>query len=87
MRFEVKPGASAIRGRTVYDDGVARAAGVGDDRFLLTCSGHSVECDAHDLVEAMLALSRRVGGRQSLMEAARAVLEDIESRLPAETDA
>lgn len=84
MSFAVKPGASVTKGRTVYDDGVARAADIGEDRFLLVCSSHSVECHALEIVEAANALSRRVGGRLSVLEAVRATLEDIETRLPVE---
>ena len=84
MSFEIKPCASIANGRTFYDDAVARAADVGEDRFLMTCSGHSVECHALEIVEAANALARRVGGRLSILEAVRAVLDDIEARIPAD---
>lgn len=82
---EVKHGAS-ITGRTIYDDGVARVADIGEDRFSIACAGHSVKCDALELVEAAAALIRKVGGKLSILEATRVALEDIEARLPADTE-
>jgi hypothetical protein len=81
--LEVKAGATTA-GRTVYDDGVARIADLGEDQFSIACAGHSVKCHALDLVDAGVLLIRRVGGKLSILEAVRVALEDIESRLPAE---
>lgn len=81
--LEVKSGATN-GGRTIYDDGVARIADLGEDRFSIACAGHSVKCDALELVDAGVALIRRVGGKLSILEAVRVALEDIEARLPAE---
>lgn len=74
---------NAIRkdGRTIYDDGVARAADLGEDRIVLECSGHSVECGVLQIPEAAQALIGAVGGKLSLLEASHAVLFDIEDRL------
>lgn len=83
--LEVKHGAS-ILGRTIYDDGVARIADLGEDRFSIACAGHSVKCDALELVDAGVALIKHVGGKLSILEAVRVALEDIEARLPADTE-
>lgn len=69
-------------GRTIYDDGVARAADIGGDRFLLECAGRSIESGALELVEAATALIRHAGGKLSILESVRATLEDIEARIP-----
>lgn len=81
--FEVKVGATSA-GRTIYDDGIARLADLGEDRFSIACAGYSVKCDAIELVDAAAALIGSVGGRLSILEAIQAALEDIEARLPAE---
>ena len=81
--LEVKAGITS-EGRTIYDDGVARVADIGNDRFLLECAGRSVECSAVLLVDAALMLIRSVGGKMSILEAVRVALEDIEGRIPAE---
>lgn len=81
--IEVKAGATSA-GRTIYDDGIARLADLGDDRFSIACAGHSVKCDALELVDAAAMLIGSIGGRLSILEAIQAALEDIEARLPAE---
>lgn len=70
-------------GRTIYDDGVARAADLGEGKFLLECAGHSNCFDLFEIAEAMAALRKKVGGALSLMEASRAILDDVEETLPA----
>jgi hypothetical protein len=70
-------------GRSVYDDGVARAAELDDGRFLLECSGFSVECDILQIAEAASALIGMAGGKLSVLEASRAVLFDLEEGLDA----
>lgn len=69
-------------GRTVYDDGVARAADLGEGKFMLECAGHSICFDLFEIAEAMAALRKKVGGAMSLMEASRAILDDVEDSLP-----
>lgn len=81
--LEVKKGATT-GGRTVYDDGVARIADLGNDEFVIICAGHSIKCHALELVDAGVALLTRVGGKLSILEGVRVALEDIEARLPAE---
>ncbi len=81
--LEVKPGVTSV-GRTIYDDGIARLADVGADHFSIGCAGHSIRCDAPQLVDAGVMLITRVGGKLSILEAVRVALEDIEARLPAE---
>lgn len=83
--LEVKAGATSA-GRTIYDDGVARIADMGEDRFSIACAGHSIRCEALDLVDAGVVLISRVGGKLSILEAVRVALEDIEARLPADTE-
>lgn len=83
--LEVKAGASSS-GRTIYDDGVARLSDLGDDHFSIACAGHSIRCEALELVDAGVALIKRVGGKLSILEAVRVALEDIEARLPAEAE-
>lgn len=72
------------RGATIYDDGVARAAWLIGDIYILECAGKAVEFNAAETVEAMTFLVRNVGGLLSLQEAVQAILEHLEARLPAE---
>lgn len=71
-------------GRTIYDDGVARAADLGEGKYMLECSSHSICFDLFEIAEAMAALRKKVGGALSLMEASRAILDDVEAGLPAD---
>jgi hypothetical protein len=80
MNFEVE---RCLRsdGRTIFDDGIVRSADLGADRYVLSCGVRSVECDILDIVEAATALIRSAGGAALVMEAVRAVLSDVETRI------
>lgn len=71
-------------GRTIYDDGIARAADLGEGKYQFECSGSTIAFEVFEIAESAQALIKKVGGKLSILEAARATLEDIERTLPEE---